>query len=344
MEKQPVRDQLGVLEEQLELISLAAGSASAGRSDFIADQALSSLSDLRQLLQEQGLRKSVSAEDFLRRITILAVREARESGYEIAVSTYGTGRISMEMVELAMGAIMASIRASMKAFRGMGLALRVKHRLFSTYSVYLEVRGGVDDIRFRLIDDSLGYRGSFRSEFETEKQFQRIRTHIARYGGWFRERTLADYGGVIEFRLPLPTGRFECVALSDGQAEVLVPASCVADVQRNVRPGELDQTDCPLFRLDAERGLLPWVPEPGAFAPHILRLGVADFQVWLACEGLRSGIKARRHEALDFVENDCWFHCFGIFVEAGSQHLRPLLEGEALMRIYIGTGARDESL
>jgi hypothetical protein len=209
LERQRIKDEIGALEERLELLDLTALANESyplegrGKYDFRSDvmlrEALESLQRLQTLVQEEKLERSLEAEDFLRRIASLLVREAQTAGFEIAISTFGTGRISMEMAEVSMGAILACLRASLRSFKGMGRALRVKNHLFFTFSVYLEVRATPDEVHFRLLDDGQGYNGSFRTEFETENQFKRFRSHIYRFGGWFRRKSLPGYGGSIEF-------------------------------------------------------------------------------------------------------------------------------------------------
>lgn len=345
MERQKIRDQIGTLEEQLELldvVSLANETFSiseTGSYDFreesMVRQSIDSLQQLKDLVQEQNLRKSIAAKDFLKRVTGVLVREAHEAGYELAISTHGSGRISLEMVEVSMGAIVACLRASLKSFKGMGKALRVKHRLFTTFSVYLEVKASPTEIYFRLLDDAQGYSGTFRTEFETENHFRKIRSHIANFGGWFRRKSLAEYGGVIEFKASLPLSRFECVRVRGGTSEFLLPASCV--MEQGVAP-----PNARVARPEESAGLV--VDAGGSAAAAAVKVAVADFQFWIQCDSIGEAVKARRESAVGFVEEGSWFKNFGVYQEAGQARLLPLMEGEALMNFHLAAWGSNESV
>jgi hypothetical protein len=299
--------------------------------------ALDSLRRLQGLVQEEKFERSIDAEDFLRRVTSVLVREAQAAGFELAVATFGTGRISMEMVEVSMGAILACLRASLKSFKGMGRALRVKNHLFYTFSIYLEVRATPDEVHFRLLDDGQGYRGSFRTEFETENQFRRIRNHISRFGGWFRRKSLPDYGGSIEFKAALPLSRFESLLLKSGETEILLPHGCVIEVAKNQSlPGDR------VAFLDAESGLS--LESPGGMHITAVKVAVADFQFWIVCESAEQIDKTRRLSGEGLTDRHAWFQGFGVFHEQAVPKVAPLLEGETLMNFHIESWGADESV
>lgn len=347
MERQRIKDEIGALEERLELLDLTALANESyplegrGKYDFRSDsmlrEALDSLHRLQALVQEEKLERSLEAEDFLRRVTSLLVRETQAAGFEIAISTFGTGRISMEMAEVSMGAILACLRASLKSFKGMGRALRVKSHLFFTFSVYLEVRATPDEVHFRLLDDGQGYNGSFRTEFETENQFKRIRSHISRFGGWFRRKSLPGYGGSIEFKASLPMSRFDSLLLKTGDLELILPQSCVAEVARNRSlAGEKAAF------LDEDHGL---TLEPSSMmCTTAVKVAVADFQFWIVCESAEPAAKTRRLSGEGLIGRGAWFRGFGVFHEQATPKVVPLLEGEMLMNFHIESWGADESI
>jgi hypothetical protein len=347
LERQRIKDEIGALEERLELLDqivhsldcssragLEGGGPYPGR---MAREALDSLRRLQGLVQEEKFERSIEAEDFLRRVTSILVRESQSAGFEIAISTYGTGRISLEMVEVSMGAILACLRASLKSFKGMGRALRVKNRLFYTFSVYLEVRATPDEVHFRLLDDGQGYNGSFRTEFETEHQFRRIRNHISRFGGWFRRKSLAGYGGNIEFKAALPLSRFDSFLLKSGNTEVLLPHGCVIEVAKNESlPGAR------VAFLDESAGLT--LESPAGMNTTAVKVAVADFQFWIVCESATVVPKTRRISGEGLIDRSAWFQGFGVFHEGAAPRVAPLLEGEMLMNFHVESWGADESI
>ena len=201
MERQRVRDQIGALEEQLERlreISLSNGESLLTRTDnfnfqedIVVGEAQATVRGLQDLLQEQSLEKSIPAQDFLKRVVAILLREAAAAGHNVALTTFGTGRISLDMVEISMGAIMACLRASIRGFSEVSQTQRAARQLFRTFSINLEIPATGDEVYFRVADDGRGLTDAFNGEFETEKHFQKIRTHISRFGGWFRRQTLS---------------------------------------------------------------------------------------------------------------------------------------------------------
>jgi hypothetical protein len=346
LERQRIKDEIGALEERLELLDQATHSSAAGagqsgeaydlESGQMVRDALDSLRRLQGLVQEEKFERSIDAEDFLRRVTSVLVREAQGAGFDIAVATFGTGRISMEMVEVSMGAILACLRASLKSFKGMGRALRMKNHLFFTFSIYLEVRATPDEVHFRLLDDGQGYNGSFRTEFETEHQFRRIRNHISRFGGWFRRSSRPDYGGAIEFKAALPLSRFESLLLKSGETEILLPFGCVMEVVKNQSlPGDR------VAFLSGDSGLS--VDSPGGMHTTAVKVAVADFQFWIVCESAERIEKTRRISGDGLTDRHAWFQGFGVFHEQATPKVAPLLEGETLMNFHIESWGADES-
>ncbi|MGE3261754.1 MAG: hypothetical protein AB7K68_08260 [Bacteriovoracia bacterium] len=323
MQRQQIKEQLGALEEQLELLGSRART-----------ETLEAFQSLHELIHSDSLRKSLSASDFLTRITAVLVQEASAQGYEIAVSHYGEGRISAEMVEVSMGAIMACLKASLRSFRGMGKAQRLQHHLFRTYSVYIEVRATSDGVHFRLIDDGKGYSGGFITELDSETQFQKLRSQVAAHGGWFARHSFQNFGGAIEFKVPVPRARFECLVLRQGAVELLLPESYCTKLV-NIHAEGLPCADGDIVTLlCATEGLR--VPAEGEnIAPvYAVQVSVADFQFWILCESAAARVKTRRYSCADFLEEGTWFENLGLYPSSGALNALPLLEGENLMRLY----------
>ncbi|RZA06119.1 MAG: ATP-binding protein [Proteobacteria bacterium] len=351
MERQKIKEQISELEEQLEIlsqVSLSNGAhAVAGEGsyefsqDLLVQETMRSLVNLKDLVHEQNQLKSLAAEDFLQKISGVLVREARALGYDIALSTFGSGRISMEMAELSMGAVLACVRASLRSFKTMDTSARQKHRLFPTYSFYLEARATDGAVQFRLLDDGQGYDPDFQGEFKADQQFNKIRGYIARHGGWFTRRSLQPVGGAIEFKVPLPLSRFECVVIKQGAFELLLPTACVAQV---VELPTLEALDG-LFAIPAaDAGLQAVSVSAMGQASVAVKVGVADFQFWLLCDSAERRITARRHVAGELVESGCWFGFLGIFHDGKYQQALPLLDGEALMNFFAKAGGRHEGV
>lgn len=335
--RQQIREQLGVLEEKLEeLGALAATNERMSLlcpdpvtfgTELLFQEAIESLHTLGQLVHEQQLTKSVAAQDFLQKIIALLVQDAAAQGCDIAVSQYGEGKISMEMAELVMGAIVAGFRASLRSHRALDRAERARLNLFPTGSIYVEVRASASEVQFRLIDDGAGFPAAGGLSLGAEKQFEKLREHIARCGGWFGRSSLGEVGGSIEFKVPLAHNRVEALVLRSGAFEALLPAACVAET---IEPGRGQAPEGALvLRLSEAAGL-----EPGSADGCLLRIGVADVQFWISCEAVGGKVQARRAAAGEFTGPESWLQSFGLFHEQGGGRALPLLDGTTLIRFH----------
>ncbi len=316
--RQQIREQFGLLEEKLEELGTLT-SARDPSTELLVNDALGSLRELSRLVHDQQLTKSVPAHDFLLRVSSLLVQDAAAQGMDIAVSHFGEGRISLEMAELVMGAIMAGFRASLRGHRGVSKLQRVKNHLFATSSVYLEVRATASEFQFRLLDDGQGFAGD-----GTGRRFQKLREHVAKAGGWFGHRSFSPCGGLIELKVPLASARTESLVLRRGAFEVLLPSSYVAETVRAAQPPEGSD----VWRLHETNGLEQ--SSKGCLA--FLRIGVADMQFWIGCETISGPIPARRASAEGFVEEGCWMRTLGIFQDGGTSRTLPLLDGPTLLQ------------
>lgn len=336
--RQQIREQLGVLEEKLEeLGSLASANERMSLlspdpvtfgTELLFQEAIESLHALGQLVHEQQLTKSVAAQDFLQKIIGLLVQDAAAQGCDIAVSQYGEGKISMEMAELVMGAIVAGFRASLRSHRALDRAERARLNLFAPGSIYVEVRASATEVQFRLLDDGAGFESAGSLSLGAEKQFEKLRDHIARCGGWFGRSSLGEVGGSIEFKVPLAHNRVEALVLRTGSFEALLPAACVAEI---IEPGRGRAPEGTLvLRLNEAAGLEPGDPEGAC----LLRIGVADVQFWVSCEAVGGRVQARRAPAGEFTGPESWLQCFGLFHEQGAGRALPLLEGTTLIRFH----------
>ena len=341
--RQQIRDQLGALEERLEELgafasanereSLRSSEPFRFGSELLLQDALDSMRDLSQLVYDQQLLKSIPANDFLLRICGLMVQDAHSHGVDLAISHHGEGKISMEIAELVMGAIVATFRSSLKSHRGLTRDQRLKNHLFQTGSVYLEVRANTSEVQFRLADDGHGFSPSAGGKAGGDVRFAKLRDHIAQCGGWFGHKSFAPCGGLIEFKVPLTHNRTESLVLRQGEFEVLLPSSCALEVRQNsgaARPPE----NTPLFRIHETEGLIAGDES----SPVLLRIGVADLQFWVGCESVSGAVKVRRAPAGEFVEEGCWLRTLGLFHEDGVGRALPLLDGAALVHFHTALG------
>ncbi|MGZ3712009.1 MAG: hypothetical protein ACXVBE_09640 [Bdellovibrionota bacterium] len=334
MQRHQMKEQLGVLEEQVELLGPLARS-----------ETLEALHGLHDLVHNDSLRKSLPASDFLSRVISVLVQEAGAQGFAVAVSHYGEGRMSAEMVEVSMGAIMACLKASLRSFRTMTKEVRAKHNLFRTFSVYLEVKADSNGVQFRLVDDGKGFSSGFITELDSELQFDKLRKQVAEHGGWFSRRTFPGFGGSVEFKVPLPRARFECVLLSQGGFEVLVPVSyCTRIIELNAEGGLPCAEGDKVALLCPNEGMREPVEGDLISPKYAVEISVADVQFWLLCASAESRVKSRRLSCVDFLEDNSWFESLGLYPSGGALKALPLLEGGGLMRLYNGWGARRASI
>jgi hypothetical protein len=335
-QRQQIRDQLGVLEERLEeLGALArAGERGSGGSDvhrfgseLLFQDALETMRELSRLVNEQQLHKTVSAHDFLIRICALIVQSAQANGVDIAISHHSEGRISLEMAELVMGAIIAAFRSSLAAQKNFGQDLRLKHHLFRTGSVYLEVNATESELQFRLLDDGQGINAP------AQNSFRRLRERVAQSGGWFGYKSFEPCGELIEFKIPLAQNRVDSLVLRQGKFEALLATSSVLEVSR-VQSEHAVSPGTPVYRLHETKGLVAGDP----LSPVLVRVAVADIQFWIGCEAVGSPVKARRIPGQDFFEEGCWIRALGMFQENGAGRALPMLDGAALVQFQSNLG------
>lgn len=339
-QRQQINEQLGLLEERLEDLGALALNNERQMlelppviqfgSEPLVHDAIETVRELQQLIHEQQLYKSVPAHDFLQRIAGLLIQEAVAQNCAISIGQFGEGKISMEMAELVLGAILTGFRRSVKNLKSETPEQRVKSRLFKVATLYLEVKASSTDIQFRLTDDSPNSQGSDEVDLTGDKQIHKLREHIARCGGWFGHSRFKGHGSLIEFKVPLSHSRLEALVVRQGTFEVLIPGSCVAEIVEKRSAKEMPE-DSLVLCLDEEEGLLPG----SADAPALLRIGVADLQFWLACDSIGRSVRTRRLSIKDFVEKGCWLQNLGTFREEGSGiRSLPLLEGPSLVQLY----------
>lgn len=324
--RQQIREQFGVLEEKLEELGVLAHTAvqnperAVVGTDLLLQDALESVRELSRLVHDQQQLKSIPAQDFILRVCGLLAQDAAAKGVPIAISHFGEGKISMEMAELVMGAIVAAFRASLKSQQAMTRNQRIKNYLFPIGSIYIEVRATSGEIQFRLLDDGEGFGAASSAE---DRRFSKLRESIANCGGWFGYRGLHPCGGVIEFKVPFAHNRTDAFVLRQGAFELLVPSACVADVvQRSARgPAEA-------YRLHETLALEPG----GEGSPMFVRICVADVEFWVGCDSISESVRVRRQAAGDFVGADCWMRFLGVFQDEGVTRALPLLDGAALVK------------
>jgi hypothetical protein len=289
--------------------------------------ALDSIESLDRSIREEQTFRSVAADHFLHRVVGLLVQDAARQGCEIAVSQFGEGKISLEMAELVMGAVLAGIRVTLKGQKSLSPGERVARHLFSTGTIYLELRATEAEIQFRIVDDG-ATRADPSAGLENSAQIRKLRQHIAGGGGWFSQSVFEKQGSKIEFTVPLAQSRPQALVLRQGGFEALIPSANVAE-RIEAGGGELPRGAL-VLRLCESKGLVPG----SANAPVRLRIGVADLQFWISCDSVSGSVKARTVPADGFVEEDSWLRSFGLFQEGGASRALPLLDGSALVRFH----------
>lgn len=337
MQKEKIREQLSVLEERLEQLEGFFLSPENYSPEKISQfkNAKNTFSELQGLVQDEALRqRSIPTEQFVRKILPFLIHEANGKGYEINVGYYAEGKISMEMVEISMNAILTCIKSSLKCYQGMSRAHRIQKRLFQPFSFFLDVRADISEIKFSLIDDSFGYKSSFNTGIESEKLFKSMRTHMASHDGWFGNQSFQRYGGVIQFRIPQQRTRFDCILLQGIDCEVLLPSSCVIE-QIPAKNLDSKNTNLKVFLLQENGGLdLKESIGPEFQSYTAIKIGVADFQFWILCKKILQTVRARRLAGSDFLDPSAWFRDFGVFLQDSSEVLIPLVDGSVLMDFY----------
>ncbi len=318
--RQLIRDQFGLLEEQLEELHAVALDRATNPDTLIQD-ALVSLRELSRLVHDQQHLKSVPSSEFLLRICTLLVQEAAANGTEVSVSHFSEGRISMEVAELILSSIVSAFRTSLKGLSSNSRAERLERHLFPTGSIYLEMRTGQTEIQFRLVDDGVGHSHSLSKL----GSFAKLREHIAKCGGWFGSRDLSPYGGMIEFKIPLVRNRVEAVILRNGDFEVLVPSTCIAE---SLPAGQNPPPGSTVFNLNEAEGL---IAAADGSSIHI-RIGIADQEFWIGCESIGGPVKTRKLPCAAFVEEGCWMRSMGVFSTNGFMRALPILDGPAMLR------------
>lgn len=351
MQREQIREQFSLLEEQLErLMVLSAPAVSTqkdheldvGEEDLLLGRVKEVFDGLQELVHEETLRqKSIQATDFAQKLIKILIQEANAKEYKIAVSFSASGKISMEMVELSMSSILSCIKASLNSYEKMYDIERAKKNLFLTYSVYLEVHGYADEIHFRLLDDGAGYSKT-EDNVEINNQFIKIRKSLAKVGGWFNRTSLDVYGGQIQFKLPLPRNRPEVYRLKKGEFEVLVPCFCVVETSSEIQKIFADKDNL-IGELEAINGLKKITDQSETSSNLAVRIGVADFEVWILCDSMSDRIKSRKYDAKEFLEDSAWYSHFGLCQINNVGLALPLLDGNALVRFYSGRDSNENS-
>jgi hypothetical protein len=343
LDRQRIADQIGALEEQLELLQRLAArncltSIQKNPSFDFAEStemqlARGALESLQAELGRQREEKSVPARKFLKRISSVLVQECAALDRNISISVSGTGTISMDMAELAMNAILHTLKAAIGSAFDLSSSERSQRHLFQTMAFSLQVKAEPENIHFVLTDDGQGHQAGGIKSFEQEKQFQKIRSHLALCGGWFRRKNLQPYGGMIEFKLPFLTGRFQGAKISSNGVEAVIPGFCISDFWK-AEDLLLHPWNGPIACLDEEKGLSVCGPEarPGDV---FLKLAIADFECLLKCRVLDNSLRLRKLSGADFFTPDSSFKALGIYNEGESAVVLPMIEGETLFHFYL---------
>ena len=337
MDRQRISEELGALEEHLELVQRLSMRNSLNpiqpKSSFDfeesiqAEVARESLDRLHQELSRQREQKSISVEKLLQKIAAILIQEVLPHDRDITISTFGSGNVSLEMVELAMGSIVGAVRASVRSALEFDSLDRQRLFLYPALSFFIHAKSEGENIHFILKDDGAGHSNLGVTGFEQEKDFQKIRAHLAVSGGWFRKTNLVPYGGKIEFRLPLIQPRFLSYRVVSNGIEALIPATCVASLNSGVASRDR------VVVLDENSGMA--VSKGLAQEQEVeVQLAIADYEFPFRCRVLGEGIRTRKLSGADFFDPSSSFQYLGVFHEAENPKVLPLLEGETLLNFY----------
>lgn len=343
MQREQIREQFSLLEEQLErLLSLSAPSLAksreheldVGEEDLLLGRVKKIFDDLHGLVREETLKqKSLSAHDFTQKLIRMLILEANQKKFKIAVAYHCSGRISMEMVEVSMAAILSSFKASLRSYSGHTQEKRTKLNLSETYSFYLELHGHSDEFHFRMTDDGAGFDQNHSHSVEIEANFSKVRASLAKCGGWFNRKSFVGYGGQIEFKVPLPRTRQEVSILKRDGFELLIPCFFVVESTNDLSKIPQDGISH-IGILDPDHGILPYQGSLQGLNSMAVRVGVADFEAWIICDYVSERLKSRKYDAREFLESGSWLSYLGLCVRNGMSLSLPLLDGDALMQFY----------
>ena len=336
MQKEEIKENFNVLEERLDRLQAIAlhnevySVASEANFDFEQtrwiEEIRAQVSALHSAVSEEVLKqKSISAIDLVTKVSKFVIEETQKKDIDISISSFGKGQVSLLMLESAMAAILACARVAISSVNASDYLARQEKGLFGTSSFSITLISSDEGMHFTIQDDGIGYADQ---NFNTD--FSSLREYVAKQGGWFQAITNKTYGGKIEFRIPLPRLRVESHLLSAGSFILGIPASCVTQILENpVLENER------LYVIHPQVGLMPLHSLAEAPAcTSAVRIAVADFQFVVACEKIEQSIAVRKLKEGDLLEENSWFHFFGVYQKEGLSHLIPYIEGQSLMDLY----------
>jgi hypothetical protein len=348
-----ISDDFGKLEERLErletLASLNDQTVVSGTGIYdhtyaeVLREVRTELAELQEKVFERVLSsKSIEAKDFLTKIVKNLIEESRGLGLDIAVSVHGKGRVPMHLIEMALSSILACVRVSVESFRRQSGVDRIMKNLFPTCSFQMEIIAGSTEIHFRILHDGDGFsKDAIGNWMDTIRS---IRENVAKTGGWFNFHRFENYGGSVEFKIPVTRTRFPGYIIRTGSFEAIVPASCVADTLQEISSDSLTLKRGEYFYND--RAAVGFLSSSSGFevltieglprteGMKAILLGAADFQFLILCDDFQLVEKIRSVEDEDLLDKASWFSRFGVFHEGIGSRLVPLMDGETLVHFH----------
>ena len=349
MQKEKWQNQFGYLEEQIERLQNTAFRNDASALDPLSPPPMS-LQDQLKEIHEQTKRleklvheevfqqKNVSATDLLVKICRYLMDEAGKNNLPISFSYFGSGKISMQMVEQIMPIIVFGVKASIANYiRENWDSLRAKNNLFSTCSLYLELRASDGSVDFKIIDDGFGYENGKKA----------IRESVAKYAGWARFQSYESYGAILEVKIPTQRSRTESVIFSYGPHRVGMPQSSIREEAMPIKKSELKEQEgycyVPIKNILIKACTIH--PQFGLEfvedgADHLTKelfatvVGVADFQLAILTELQPEKKLLRVIQAKEWIEENSWYTTLGLLSDVEAAQALPYIDGISLMNFY----------
>lgn len=349
MQREKWQNQFGYLEEQIERLQNIAFRNDASALDPLSPQPIS-LQDqlaeiheqarhLEKLVHEEVFQqKNVSAVDLLIKICRFLLEEAGKKDLPVSFSYFGSGKISMQMVEQIMPIVVFGVKAAIaNSCKENGEILRAKNNLFSTCSFFLELTSDNNSVDFRIIDDGFGYENGKKP----------IRESIAKLTGWARFQSFTNYGGLLEVKIPAQSSRTESIIFSYGPHRIALPASSVHADPFKINKSDLVASDGFHF-VSYNNSLihaciihphfgLQFVEDGSDYITKELYasiVGVADFQIVILTEKVPDKKILRVVPGGEWIAPESWYQFLGLFSNIEASQALPFIDGTSLMSFY----------
>lgn len=354
MEPRNLQHELGTLEEQLEQLAAEVRKKQELQFDpralddpSFGDDLLRvrrQLGQVRQTIEENLLwEKSFPLDTVLERLLGFVVDESKDFSFGVSVCWRVHGRIPISVAQVAVPMVISLIRLALLRMSGEDSTKRKKRAKFLTRSISIELEGGNDFFRARILDDS----SSSPAELQKHRgEIQKLRAKVGGLQGFCIFHSSEPYGYEAEIKLPLPRTRLGALLVSSNGVQVAIPHISVLGKSLGVGRESVfvaetgivytlnRDVEVPVCVLDEEQGVCAIAPEVIECSEKFdfIILGAADFQIALLIDFLPTDVKIRVHEASEIVAAQSWFNSFALFQAAGKVLIEPILSGRALIQ------------